>query len=110
MNYINDFATNPVRSFSGNFGTFRKLGAQPVHTLGVTRYSLSKLINQGQIEKKSHGLNQKTRPRNNQEYDTLSFINAYMHSKPKGCIYLWSALVYYDLVEEFIEIAWIYIP
>jgi len=78
--------------------------------LDITRYALYKLINEGSVEKLGHGLYKKTKDIESSVFDTSLFENVFARSKQEGCICLWSALEYYDLTEEFIEQAWIYIP
>ena len=79
--------------------------------LEVTRYAVLKMVEEGSVEKISHGLYRKTLNKDlNFNFDTSMFERVYARSGNKGCICLWSALEFYDLTEEFIERAWIYVP
>ncbi len=77
---------------------------------GLTRYQLNKEIKAGKIVKIGHGLYQHSDNNYSEGYDLTKFAKAWLKSKEKGCICLWSALEYFDLTEEFIEDVWIYLP
>lgn len=82
-----------------------------VMRLGVTRYAVLKMVEEGSVERISHGLYRKKLNNDiNFNFDTSMLERVYARSDDKGCICLWSALEFYDLTEEFIERVWIYVP
>lgn len=82
-----------------------------VMSLNITRYAVSKMVNEGFVVKLGHGLYKKTSNRRvDTDYDSSMLEKVFARSRGEGCICLWSALEFYDLVDEFVEQAWIYIP
>ncbi len=81
-----------------------------VMKLNITRYAVSKMVEKGSVVKIGHGLYQKKlKKKRNTNFDTSMFERVFARSSGEGCICLWSALEFYDLTDEFIEQAWIYI-
>lgn len=78
--------------------------------LGVTRYKLLKAIDQGLVEKMGHGLYRRVLENSPENFDTTKFQKITTRAGTPSCICLWSALQYYDLIDEMVEQVWIYIP
>lgn len=75
--------------------------------VGITRYELNLLLEEGAIEKIGRGVYQKGEV----ELDEKTLMRATLASLGKpSCICLWSAASFYDLTDEIIDKTWAYVP
>lgn len=78
---------------------------------GVSRYYLTKMIEEDRISELRRGVYQRNEAnRNNEDVQETSFKVATAKLKEKSAICLWSALSYYDITEQVPSVIWALIP
>lgn len=84
---------------------------QDASRAGVSRYYLSKLIDEERINELRRGVYQRNdENRDNEDIQETAFKVATAKLKEKSAICLWSALSYYDITEQVPSLIWAIVP
>lgn len=84
---------------------------QEANMAGVTRYYLSKMIEEERINELRRGVYQRNEAnRNNEDIQETSFKVATAKLRERSAICLWSALSYYDVTEQVPSLIWAIVP
>jgi predicted transcriptional regulator of viral defense system len=84
---------------------------QEASIAGVSRYYLSKMIEEERINELRRGVYQRNEAnRDNEDIQETAFKVATAKLKEKSAICLWSALSYYDITEQIPSLIWAIVP